>query len=110
MQNQNEDYLTEEDYKNISDVIENKVETVGILKNSFRNDEEKNKKKNEFIEAFRFFDKDNTGFISSAEITYMLQNHGGMSLQDIRTLFGTEIYKNNGFINYEHFIDRLFGD
>ena len=106
--NQN-DYFTEEDYKTIIDIIENKPEQAGILHDSFGNDDERKDAKQEYKKAFSYFDKDNSGFIDSSELTYMLQSFGGMSSQDIRLLFGRELYKNNGFINYDQLLDKLFG-
>ena len=103
-----DDYFTEEDYKTLKDVIDNKPEPVGVLLPDSTEAERKEKKK-KFREAFSYFDKDNSGFINASELTYMLQSFGGMSSQDVRSLFGRELYKNNGFINYEQLLDKLFG-
>ena len=105
-----DDYFTEDDYKTIKDVIENKPEETGILRDEFKSDDERKKAKREYKEAFSYFDKDNSGFIDSSELTYMLQSFKGMSSQDIRLLFGRELYKNNGFVNYDQLLDKLFGD
>lgn len=107
-----DDFFNENDYKNIKDVLENKPESVGILRNSFASDAERQAAKQKYKEAFSYFDKDHSGFINSGELTYMLQSFGNepMSSQDIRLLFGRELYKNNGYINYEQLLNNLFGD
>jgi Ca2+-binding EF-hand superfamily protein len=106
-----DDYFTEDDYKTIKDVIDNKPEQTGILRDVYKNEEDRKKAKREFKEAFSYFDKDNSGFIDSSELTYMLQSFGNnISSQDIRLLFGRELYKNNGFVNYDQLLDKLFGD
>ena len=104
-----DDYFTEDDYKTIKDVIDNKPEQTGILRDNFKTDDDRKKAKRTYKEAFSYFDKDNSGFIDSSELTYMLQSFVGMSSQDIRLLFGRELYKNNGFVNYDQLLDKLFG-
>ncbi|KAF9309391.1 hypothetical protein BG003_009802 [Podila horticola] len=64
--------------------------------------------RHEFINGFKVFDKDNSGYISQGELRYVLTNLGE-KLSDAEVdelLKGVEV-DSNGRVNYELFVDLI---
>ena len=62
----------------------------------------------ELREAFRVFDKDGNGFITSAELKYYLTNLGEkMTDDEVNKLIQEADIDGDGQINYEEFVKRM---
>jgi len=63
----------------------------------------------EIREAFRVFDREGHGFLSSAEMSHVLQSIGDkLSLEETEELINDADIDGDGNINYEEFITILF--
>ena len=63
----------------------------------------------EIREAFRVFDKEGNGFISTTELAYVMQNIGEvLSEEETDELINEADIDGDGNVNYEEFVAMLF--
>lgn len=65
--------------------------------------------KDEFIQAFKCFDRDGNGYVDAAELRYMMQNHGTMRLTDdeVNEMMSDADINGDGKLNFEEFIQLM---
>eukprot|EP00746_Dinoflagellata_sp_MGD_P007061 gnl/MRDRNA2_/MRDRNA2_113949_c0_seq1.p1 gnl/MRDRNA2_/MRDRNA2_113949_c0~~gnl/MRDRNA2_/MRDRNA2_113949_c0_seq1.p1 ORF type:complete len:258 (+),score=51.66 gnl/MRDRNA2_/MRDRNA2_113949_c0_seq1:51-824(+) len=63
----------------------------------------------EFVQAFKIFDRDGNGYVDAQELRYMMQNHGTMRLTDdeVNEMMSDADVNGDGKLNFEEFIHLM---
>jgi len=106
-QNDNEDTVNEMFDANTSN--DNKTIDFAEFLNTISQKMQDNGTEDEIREAFKIFDKDETGFISTTELRDIMTNMGQkLTVEEVNEMIRESNPDDDGKINYNEFVNKIF--
>ena len=100
-------YFNKNDLKNALNSIKHEKNTLILPLSEQKSPAEVCRIKQEMIDAFSYFDKENNGLINVTEFTELLNIIGNSGNLNVDDLFGRAQYDGSGYINYVEFVNAI---